>query len=57
MDFNIDIDIFDNFKKEFVEITITLIKEVLKWKMKHKLLDIKDYSKEEKYLVKKLLID
>lgn len=56
MDFNIDIDIFDNFKQEFVEITITLVKEVLKWKMKNKLLDIKDYSKEEKYILKQLLI-
>lgn len=55
MEFNVNLEIFDVFKPEFKMITINIIKEVLKWRMKNDLLDIKDYNKEERYLINKIV--
>lgn len=55
MEFNVNLEIFDVFKPEFKMITINIIKEVLKWRMKNDLLDIKDYNKEERYLINEII--
>lgn len=55
MEFSVNLDMFEDFKPEFRVIAINVIKEVLKWRMEHNLLDIKDYNKEEKKLINKII--